>query len=152
MYKTILVPLDGSEFAEKVLLHVETIARCTGAAVVLLRIPEYPRDGVWAAAATVGYMSIPFPLTEVREDVVKEATDYLSRVRDDLRARGLRVSTVVKEGRASEVIMEYAHTEGVDLIAMSTHGRTGLGRALFGSVAEEVLRGAGKPILLIRPV
>jgi nucleotide-binding universal stress UspA family protein len=149
MYKKILVPLDGSEFAEKVLPHVEAIAVCTGAEVVLIRVTVSPYEGASAAASMPGFMPVFLP--EVGEDVVKEAADYLNKVRDDLRAHGLQVSILVKDGVASEVIMEYAHTGGVDLIAMSTHGRTGLGRALFGSVAEEVLRRAGKPILLIRP-
>jgi nucleotide-binding universal stress UspA family protein len=149
MYRKILVPLDGSEFAEKVLPHVETLASCTGAAVVLLRVTVYTYEGVSAAADMAGFMPVTLP--ETREEIRKEAADYLNKVGEGLRTRGLQVSTVVREGNAGEVIAELAHGEGVDLIAMSTHGRTGLGRALFGSVAEQVLRQAGKPLLLLRP-
>jgi nucleotide-binding universal stress UspA family protein len=149
MYNKILVPLDGSEFAEKVLPHVETLARCTGAAIVLLRVAVYPYEGASAAADMAGFMPVSMP--ERMEEVRTEAADYMKKVSEDLRARGLQISTVVRDGNPGEVIVEFAHAEGVDLIAMSTHGRTGLGRALFGSVAEQVLRGAGKPLLLIRP-
>jgi nucleotide-binding universal stress UspA family protein len=149
MYKKILVPLDGSEFAEKVLPHVIVLAGCTGAEVVLIRVAVYAYEVASPAADMAGFMPVLVP--EVREDVRNEVTDYLNKVSADLRSRGLQVSTVVKDGNAGEVIIGLAHAEGVDLIAMSTHGRTGLGRALFGSVAEQVLRGAGKPLLLIRP-
>lgn len=149
MYHKILVPLDGSEFAEKVLPHVETLARCTGAAVVLIRITVFSYEGASPAADMAGFMPVIRP--EVVEDVRKDAEVYLKRVSDDLRARGLGVSTVVRDGNPGEVIVKFAHTEAIDLIAMSTHGRTGVGRAVFGSVAEQVLRGAGKPLLLVRP-
>lgn len=149
MYQKILVPLDGSEFAEKVLPHVEAIAACTGAEVVLMRIPIYAYEVASAAADMAGFM--PALLPGVTADIWKEAMDYLNKVGAGLHARGLKVSVVVKDGDAGQVIIEFAHAEGVDLIAMCTHGRTGLGRALFGSVAEQVLRGAGKPLLLVRP-
>ena len=149
MYRKILVPLDGSEFAEQVLPHVETIAQCTGAEVVLLRINVYAYQGASPAADMAGFMPVLLP--EARGDMQQEATDYLNKIGGDLRSRGLQVSAVVKDGNAGEEIIDFAHTEGVDMIAMSTHGRTGVGRALFGSVAEQVLRGAGKPLLLIRP-
>lgn len=91
------------------------------------------------------------PLPDVREEALKETTDYLNKVKFKLAMRGLRVSTVMKEGIVAEVIIELAREAGVDLIAMSTHGRTGWSRVVFGSIAEQVLRGAGKPVLLIRP-
>ena len=149
MYRQILVPLDGSEFAAQVLPHVETLAHCTGAGIVLLRVTVFAYEGASPAADMAGFIPVLRP--EEREDVRKEAEDYLKQVSKDLRSRGLQVSTVVRDGNAGDVIVELAHGEEVDLIAMSTHGRTGLGRALFGSVAEQVLRGAGKPLLLIRP-
>lgn len=149
MYHKILVPLDGSELSEKVLPHVETLARCTGAEIILIRAIIQPFEGASSAASMTGYMPVMLP--DVKEQVHEEAVGYLNKIKYDLSARGLRVSTIVQEGDAGEVILEYARHEDVDLIAMSTHGRTGLGRALFGSVAEEVLRGAGKPVMLIRP-
>lgn len=149
MYRKILVPLDGSEFAEKVLPHVETIASCMGATLILLRVSVYAYEGTTPAADMAGF--VPILLPEVQADVRREAQEYLDKVGAELRLRGNQVVTVVKDGDAGEVIIEFAHSEGVDLIAMCTHGRTGLVRALFGSVAEQVLRGAGKPLLLVRP-
>lgn len=150
MYRKILVPLDGSELAEKVLPHVETLAQCTGAEILLMRVTVYPYEGGVAAASLTGFM--PMVLPEVRQDLAKEATEYLNKVGAELRGRGLKVSTVVEDGIVGEAIAEAARTQGADLIAMCTHGRTGLGRAVFGSVAEAVLREAGKPLLLIRPL
>jgi nucleotide-binding universal stress UspA family protein len=148
MYRKILVPLDGSELAEKVLPHAEAIARCMGAEIILFRNPVYAYETTATIASP--YRRAPLPLPDEREEALKEATAYLNKVKFGLSMRGFHVSTVVKEGAPAEAIILFAREAGVDLIAMSTHGRTGLSRVVFGSVAEEVLRGAGKPVLLIR--
>ncbi|MBI4673207.1 MAG: universal stress protein [Chloroflexi bacterium] len=148
MYRKILVPLDGSELAERVLPQVEPLARCLNAELILLRVPVYAYEGAHAVSGFHGYATLPLP--EERVEAIKEAHDYLDRIKQDLVTRGLQVSTVLKEGETSESIIEFAQTQDVDLIAMSTHGRTGLRRAIFGSVAEDVLRRTGKPVLLIR--
>ncbi len=148
MYRKILVPLDGSELAEKVLPHAEAIARCMGAEIILFRNPVYAYEA--AAGVASPYRRAPLPLADEREEALKEATDYLNKVNFNLSMRGFHVSTVVKEGACAEAIILFAREAGVDLIAMSTHGRSGLGRVVFGSVAEAVLHGAGKPVLLIR--
>lgn len=150
MYRKILVPLDGSELAEKVLPHVEAIALGTGAEIVLLRVPIYPYVAP-SPSAEMGGWYMPEFSAEMTEDVQKEVAEYLDKVKDQLSTHGLKVSTAVKDGLASRAIIDYARAEGVDLIAMTTHGRTGLSRVVFGSVAEEVLRGADKPMLLVRP-
>ncbi|MGB8648122.1 MAG: universal stress protein [Anaerolineae bacterium] len=148
MYTKILVPLDGSELAEKVLPHVEEVAHCTDAEIVLLRVPVYAYE---AAVGADGPFLPSFPLPDVRGEALKEAVDYLHKVKGELALRGLRVSAMVKEGNVAEVIIAFAREAGVDLIAMSTHARTGLNRVVFGSVAEQVLHEAQKPVLLIRP-
>ncbi len=148
MYRKILVPLDGSELAEKVLPHVEALARCMGAEVILLRVPVFAYESAVAMLAPYGIAQPSLP--DLREDVLKDAASYLNKLKSDLCARGLKVWTVVREGPPSEAIIEFARTEGVDLIAMTTHGRTGLSRAVFGSVAAQVLRGVDKPVLLIQ--
>src|SRR5712692_2829909 len=124
MYRKILVPLDGSELAEKVLPHAEAIARCTGAEIILFRNPVYAYEA--AAKAASPYGRAPLPLADERAEALKGATDYLNKVKFGLSMRGFHVSTVVKEGTPAEAIILFAREAGVDLIAMSSHGRSGL--------------------------
>ena len=134
----ILVPLDGSRLAEAALGEAMEFARA-GAALVLLRAAE---------AARVP-MADP---TEAQVAVVREAEAYLDGVAERARAAGVAdVQTSVWYGPPGEAIIEAAHVRKADLIVMSSHGRSGLGRLVFGSVAETVLRGTTTPILLIRP-
>lgn len=136
--RKILIPLDGSRLAESALSEAIQLSGA-GAALVLLRAAE---------AARVP-MSDP---TEAQVAVVREAEAYLEGVADRARAAGVaKVETSVWYGPASEAIVEAARVRGIDLIVMSSHGRSGLGRLIFGSVAETVLRGTTTPILLIRP-
>jgi len=135
MYNKILVPLDGSEVAEKILGQVVDLARLTGAEIVLLRV---------ALART-------FPgadPTDKQVEVVDRAEKYLAGVKEKLEKEGLKVSVHVRYGHDAGEILE--HAQEVDLVAMSTHGRTGLGRWALGSVAERVLRHSPKPVLLVR--
>ncbi len=148
MFKKILVPLDGSELAEQILRHVQVLARDTDAEIILLRVPIYAYAATVTTPAVYGYTPLPLPLE--RDAALKEARNYLNKMRNVLVPHGLHVSVVVREGDPAEAIIRFAHEADIDLIAMSTHGRTGLSRALFGSVAEQVVRGAGKPVLLIR--
>ena len=142
MYKRALVPLDGSPLAEAIIPFLMEIAGPLKMSIVLLRvqepIPSAVGDGLRQA------------LLEVREGHTREIEDYLASIADRLRARGVEASHVVRSGRPDEEIVEAARDAGVDLIAMGTHGRTGLGRLLFGSVAEQVLRHADVPVLMIR--
>lgn len=149
MYRKILVPLDGSRLAEEMLPYVKTLARCTGAELVLLRVPIY------AYAETNqplgAYRRVPSGLTDERDVALREVTEYLKHIQTRLALEGLKVATIIAEGDPAQTIIRTAQTEQVDLIAMSTHGYTGLPRVIFGSVAETVLRGAGIPVLLFRP-
>ncbi len=143
MYKKILVPLDGSPFAEAVLPHVRELAQCTGAEIVLLRV----------AMRWMYDYAMPAPLlpgTTLNESE-QEPAAYLERVAADLRAAGFMVTTEVCAGPVAETILEYAEGIHVDLIAMSTHGRSGLARWFIGSVADKVVRAAKLPVLLARP-
>ncbi|MFQ6014771.1 MAG: universal stress protein [Anaerolineae bacterium] len=133
MYKKILVPLDGSEVAEAIVPHVEAVATPLQAEIILLRV--VPPSGV-------------SPTTVQEEDI--EARSYLDKVAAGLRQKGIKTSSVVRYGQAAEEILDYAGVNSIDLIAMSTHGRGGVSRWVFGSVAEKVLRGTAIPILLIR--
>ena len=136
-FERVLVPLDGSECAENILPKVEKLATNLKASIALLRV---------AFAHT-------FPgvdPTEAEVTVVREAEDYLRKVEERLKAKGFRVDSHVRYGDEAEEIMDHAAQKDIDLIAMSTHGRSGVKRFLLGSVAEKILRHSPKPIFLVR--
>ncbi len=135
MYKRILVPLDGSELAEKSLKEAKGVAKLTGGGLALLRV--------------VRAVTVPGTDPTDREvEVVDRAQAYLDKVAGALAAEGFEVTTHVRYGHPAKEIIDAARK--ADLVIMSTHGRTGLGRWALGSVAEKVLRHSGKPVLLIR--
>jgi nucleotide-binding universal stress UspA family protein len=136
-FERILVPLDGSQCAENILPKVEKLAADLKASIALLRV---------ALAHT-------FPgadPTEAEVAVVREAEEYLQGIEERLKAKGFRVDSHVRYGDEAEEIMDHAAQKDIDLIAMSTHGRSGVKRFLLGSVAEKLLRHAPKPIFLVR--
>lgn len=137
MFARILVPLDGSVLAEAVLPRVTELATLHGAEVVLLRV----------ALAHVLPGADPI-VAQVR--AVEEAEAYLAGVEERLQACGITVHGAVRYGHSAEEILDHAQVGGVDLIAMSTHGRSGIRRWMLGSVAERVLRAATVPVLLLR--
>lgn len=142
MYKRAIVPLDGSMVAEGIIPFILEIAGPLDMEVVLLRVV------------------VPIPPSVVEgsrhvelDDVEKrrlEAAEYLTPIATDLRAKGVRVTTQVRRGEPTAEILAGAKEAGADLIAMTTHGRSGLGRLLFGSVAEAVLRQSDMPVFLMR--
>ncbi len=136
-FEKILVPLDGSQCAENILAKVEKLATDLEATIILLRV---------AYAHT-------FPgvdPTEAEVKVVREAEEYLSKIEERLKATGFNVESHVRYGDEAEEILDHAGQKDIDLIAMSTHGRSGVKRFLLGSVAEKVLRHSPKPIFLVR--
>jgi nucleotide-binding universal stress UspA family protein len=135
----ILVPLDGSTLAEAALPPAVDLARRHGARMLLLRAVE-------AHTAPMG------DRVQAQVDAVREAESYVARMGEHVRQAGVpQVDTSVWYGAPTASIVEGARYRGADLIVMSSHGRTGLGRLVLGSVAEQVLRGTRVPILLIRP-
>ena len=134
----VLVPLDGSVLAEGALPKAVELAEASVAGLLLLRAAHaHTLPGVDPTAAQV--------------EVVREAEQYLAEVRDRLGKSGLKkVEASVWYGPAAYAIVEAARLYRVDQIVMSTHGRSGLGRLILGSVAESVVRGTTTPILLIR--
>jgi nucleotide-binding universal stress UspA family protein len=137
--ETILVPLDGSPLAELALPAAIEHARGSGAELLLLRAAQ--------ARALPGADPI-----EGQIRVVEEAEAYLGALVERLAVEGLgNVKPLVWYGGAAYAIIEAARFHKVDLIVMTSHGRSGLGRLIMGSVAESVLRGTTTPILLIRP-
>ena len=144
MFKKILVPLDGSSLAESVLRHVVPLAQCADAEVVLLRVVTIPVTAYMAATESVLAVN-------AREDAEAEAFDYLNGIAAKLRAQQVRAKAELGTGVIAETIQDYAKNARVDLIAMSTHGRSGFARMMIGSVADEVVRHSTVPILLVRP-
>jgi nucleotide-binding universal stress UspA family protein len=143
MYERVLVPLDGSEIAEAILPFAEKLAGPVDAEAMLVRVVEPLSAGEAFAAAGVVAPDTLF-LRQL------EAKTYLARVERRLANKGIRVRTDLRSGMAAAEIVAAATSWGADLIAMATHGRGGLGRLLFGSVAEAVLRAAPMPVLMIR--
>jgi nucleotide-binding universal stress UspA family protein len=133
----ILVPLDGSECAEMVLPMVETLTSDLKAGIALLRV----------AYAHIFPGADP---SEAQIKVVREAEEYLGKVQGQLTAKGWKVETHVRYGHDAEEILSHAGQQDIDLIAMTSHGRSGIKRFLLGSVAEKVLRHSPKPIFLVR--
>jgi len=139
----ILIPLDGSSVAEQVLPHAVSIAQTMGAEIVLIRVPVAQVYG-----SLTGEWSVP--LEGSFETANEVALAYLERVAGRLDATGLQVTTATRTGAVASVIVEYAEANQIDLIAMCTHGRTGLARWTLGSVADRVLRARCRPLLLVR--
>jgi nucleotide-binding universal stress UspA family protein len=125
MIKSILVPLDGSQAAEAVLPYVELIAPKAGSGVTLLSVLAEGQDNA-------------------------EAQRYLDKTAERLRGAGVDCSSETASGPEAAAILERAEAENFDLIAMSTHGRSGLMRWVLGSVADKVLHGTDRPLLLVR--
>ena len=134
----VLVPLDGSKLAEQALTKALDVAEGTKPTFVLLR----------AAEATTWPGGDP---ADEQVRVVREAEEYLEGIKAALGRRGIRkVEASVWYGPPASAIVEAAQVSKADLIVMTTHGRSGLGRLILGSVAEAVLRGTTTPILLLR--
>jgi nucleotide-binding universal stress UspA family protein len=146
MYKKILVPLDGSELAECVLPHVESIAkRCKVEEVVFLRVTEpFRRFCDLDGCVTQQTMN------SIDADNKSAAEKYLSQLAKRTRYDGVSVKPEVVTGTPAESIAEYATKNSVDLIVIATHGRSGVGRWTWGSVADRVLRSACVPVLMVR--
>ena len=134
--KQILVPLDGSDLSETALPFAEALARSANATVILMRgILTYPRRFRGAG--------------EFNRKVRKEATDYLEALVEQVQGRGVLGCSLVVEDEAGYAILQAAAQQAPDLIIMSTHGRGALGRAIWGSIADRVLRSAPVPVLLV---
>ncbi len=139
----ILVPLDGSKLSERALNQVETLAKALQAEVILIRVIENPL----AATPEAG----PAFEKKVAGETMDQATSYLKGVVSSLKEKGIKRRSVVQEGPPHSAILKLGHNEDVDLIVMSTHGRTGLSKVVLGSVAEKVLYATKRPVLLVKP-
>jgi len=143
MFKTILVPLDGSKRAEKILPYVVDLALERESRVVLLQVIE--PDGYVSEAPMAVYHN------QVQAEIAcKQAKAYLASLTEEFRTKGISATARVNEGQVVKSILDVAEDEKADLIAMASHGRAGLSRAFYGSVAAGILHQADRPLLLIR--
>jgi nucleotide-binding universal stress UspA family protein len=140
----ILVPLDGSPLAESALPLAEALAKTFGNPLLLVRATEQPR----VASAS---LESPVIISKVEEWVAEETQGYLLRKQQEIAARGLRVQTESAIGSPAGFIEECIQARQAGLVVMASHGRSGLGRFLLGSVAQVVLRDSDVPVLLARP-
>lgn len=150
MYERILVPLDGSEVGEAALPYVEELVSKLSpevkVEVTLLQVITSTTHYVVAGETSA---RIPYTQKEL-EQIKRKARDYLKRAGEGLISKRAAVKTKVVIGKAAEEISKAADEINADLIAMSTHGRSGISRLAFGSVTDKVLREGSKPVLMVR--
>ncbi len=148
MYKKILAPLDGAELSECSLQHVKAVAAgCNVPEVVLLRVVEPLSAYNISALSEAGGDWI----TQAEKENEAEAKDYISKMARKLNEEGITARGDTIYGRAAEEILDYAEKNKVDLIIMSTHGRSGISRFAFGSITDRVVRHSIVPVLTISP-
>jgi len=144
MYSRLLVPLDGSKRAEQALPHAVRLAAEFGAELVLLRvIPLIP------TVKAKDLSPVDFPELEDRERLA--ATEYLTPIVEKLAEQGVRARVALeRRGDAGGAIIDFVEKEKIDLVVMSSHGRSGLARWIYGGVAEKVLHHVACPMMLVR--
>lgn len=140
--KKILVPVDFSDYSAKAIQYGAEFARTFGAEFIachVLEMPVYP--------VSVGMGAVPPIMTD---DIMPDVKRRLKETVAELAGDGLEVTEVVREGTPFVEIVQFAKDEGVDLIVMPTHGRTGIAHLIIGSTAERVVRKASCPVLVVR--
>lgn len=148
MYKKIMVPLDGSKLAECVLPHVETVIKgCEATQVLLVRAVEpitipYGREAVKITSIE--------QLTAFETHNKLDAEKYLKEIVDRLRKAGVNAKAEVIFGKAAEALSDFATKNDIDLVIIASHGRSGISRWVWGSVADRLLRSICVPVLMVR--
>ena len=146
MYHTILVPLDGSKRAEAILPHLEELARRYEARLIFLQVIE---PGLLVGSPEIVDMR---QYEAVFGEQAKQAEIYLDGVKGEFREKGIEARTLTAQGPVVEAIINAAQRENADLIAIASHGRSGISRFFYGSIAAGVLHRIDRPLLLIRSV
>lgn len=145
MFQRIMVPLDGSELAHRALPIALEMAKQSAGTVVLVQVVH-----VSYGALPEAYVATPDLYNDIYEQARADATATLQQAAAETAAAGVKTETVLLEGEPASELVDYEATGNIDLVVMSTHGRTGLARFVYGSVAERILRHGTKPILLNR--
>ncbi len=144
MYEKILVPLDGSSRAEAILPHVEALAHCHHSQVIFLSVID-------PAASLTGLEGLDMDVNrQLIQEQVDEAETYLAGKEGEFREKNIESRSIVRYGAVVNTIISTAEDEKVGLIAIASHGRTGLARFVYGSVAAGILQQVDSPLLLIR--
>ena len=144
MYSKILVPLDGSKFGERAVPQAEEIGQATKAEIILFQVVQNPIRSVPIAAGKKEE-------TNATQEAIDKADAYLQKVASPLKAKGIKVRCDIAVGEPTPAILKKAHKENVDLIVMSTHYEGELYKLVVGSIAEKVLLGTKRPVLLAKP-
>jgi nucleotide-binding universal stress UspA family protein len=144
--RSILVPTDFSECGNYALFSAASLARTFGASIICVHVIE-------PMVPTVGYsgMTEPLPIADISDQLEDSAERELPKIAECEEFAGLEVEELIVHGEAASEIVRVAKERKVDLIIVSSHGRTGLGRILFGSTAEAVVRHASCPVLVVKP-
>lgn len=144
--KKILLPTDFSGCANYALPYAAAIARAAKAQIICVHVVE-------PVVPAVGYTGLadPMPIADISEQLEDSAERQLPKLAECEECTGLNVEEVIVHGDAAAEIVRVASEQEVDLIVISSHGRTGFGRIIFGSTAESVVRHAGCPVLVVKP-
>lgn len=146
-FKKILVPMDFSEHALHALRLAISLARSSGGSITLLHVGVVPH----VYATELGLAGAASPLfAQMSEDIAKEQRHHLERVASEEIPAGLSHDVALREGFPPEEVLSQVKDGGYDLVVMGTHGRTGLGRVLLGSVTERVVRECPVPVMVTR--
>jgi nucleotide-binding universal stress UspA family protein len=150
MYSKIMVPLDGSELAECVLPHVQAITSgCKIATVVFVRVIDPGTvSATLPAQGELGYQEKSRRQRE--EERKKNAEAYLKKIVDSISIENAVLNYEVLEGRVAETLADWAKKNNIDLIVIASHGRSGIGRWVMGSVADRIMRSVCIPVMMIR--
>jgi nucleotide-binding universal stress UspA family protein len=144
--RSILLPTDFSDCGNYALSYAASLARTFGASIICVHVIE-------PMVSTVGYsgMTEPLPIADITDQLEYSAERELPKLAEREELAGLQVEEVIVHGEAASEIVRVSKERNVDLIVVSSHGRTGLGRILFGSTAEAVVRHASCPVLVVKP-
>jgi len=146
MFGKILVCLDGSSLSEQIVPYATEVARRFGSRVVLLQVLQIPSS--LAAASAQGAENV---IEEELRRLSYEAHQYLEGIAAQMKDKGVSAEVSVIEGTPGDAIVEYASQSEIELIVVATHGRKNIGRLVFGSVADHVMRHSFIPVLSVKP-
>ena len=145
MYKKIIVPLDGSKRAESILPHVADLAHLANSEIIFLQVIEH--QYIFTDPHGYNYIGVEEISNEAQ---IKQAETYLAGIEGEFNDKNITAKSVVEVGSVAHSIIRIAEREEIDLIAMASHGRTGLAHVFYGSVAASVLHLVDRPLLLVR--
>jgi nucleotide-binding universal stress UspA family protein len=148
-FKKILIPIDGSPFSEASIPYVKEMAKETSGEIILLRVSEPPVLSADRSPAIKPsweeYRNI------IMAEIQRQAEEYLEGIKANIEKSGIKVRSQAILGKAAESILQVAKKENINLIAMTTHGRTGVSRWVYGSGASRIVEESLQPVMLIRP-